>query len=481
MKKKFFILTAMITFCFLCSICFFACGNTIAAESISFIYNDGSPLTEITIFRGNYSYVHQYLSITPEDATGYTLQWSSSSYDKVSISFTKLYEVRIDALEYTEEPVTITCQIKDTDIRASFLVNVTDGELQNIIVDSSIANTTFYEGQTFDKNSLIVWGYFQNGQQHLLNNDELDVEVDNPLKIGSVLKIKYENFEITQQLNVVEDSVVSLNIENYPNRLNYTIGEHFDPEGLVVRGTFASGKNEIINDYTFENRPFAYDDNSIVISYNDYNISIPLNISATTTVSSFNQLQEAVNNANVGDSICISGKEYSNVSTLFIPISKNLTIFGSNENGQYTKIKSSSSSAIKLINDSLNSLNKGLTIANLDLYSSGDVISFDDENSLSNINGLNLVIENIIFNVYEGFSAINFSTSDKFSPSQISSLSITIENCTFAMENNALAITFSNVLNSNIYITNSSSVNRENISIIDCQGVVIEIDGNLSA
>lgn len=480
MKKKFFILTAMITFCFLCSICFFACGNTIAAESISFIYNDGSPLTEITIFRGNYSYVHQYLSITPENATGYTLQWSSSSYDKVSISFTKLYEVRIDALEYTEEPVTITCQIKDTDIRASFLVNVTDGELQNIIVDSSIANTTFYEGQTFDKNSLIVWGYFQNGQQHLLNNDELDVEVDNPLKIGSVLKIKYENFEITQQLNVVEDSVVSLNIENYPNRLNYTIGEHFDPEGLVVRGTFASGKTEIINDYTFENRPFAYDDNSIVISYNDYNISIPLNISATTTVSSFNQLQEAVNNANVGDSICISGKEYSNVSTLFIPISKNLTIFGSNENGQYTKIKSSSSSAIKLINDSLDSLNKGLTIANLDLYSSGDVISFDDENSLSNINGLNLVIENIIFNVYEGFSAINFSTSDKFSSSQISSLSITIENCTFAMENNALAITFSNVLNSNIYITNSSSVNRENISIIDCQGVVIEIDGNLS-
>ena len=481
MKKKFFILTAMITFCFLCSICFFACGNTIAAESISFIYNDGSPLTEITIFRGNYSYVHQYLSITPENATGYTLQWSSSSYDKVSISFTKLYEVRIDALEYTEEPVTITCQIKDTDIRASFLVNVTDGELQNIIVDSSIANTTFYEGQTFDKNSLIVWGYFQNGQQHLLNNDELDVEVDNPLKIGSVLKIKYENFEITQQLNVVEDSVVSLNIENYPKRLNYTIGEHFDPEGLVVRGTFASGKNEIINDYTFENRPFAYDDNSIVISYNDYNISIPLNISATTTVSSFNQLQEAVNNANVGDSICISGKEYSNVSTLFIPISKNLTIFGSNENGQYTKIKSSSSSAIKLINDSLNSLNKGLTIANLDLYSSGDVISFDDENSLSNINGLNLVIENIIFNVYEGFSAINFSTSDKFSSSQISSLSITIENCTFAMENNALAVTFSNVLNSNIYITNSSSVSRENISIIDCQGVVIEIDGNLSA
>ena len=480
MKKKFFILTAMITFCFLCSICFFACGNTIAAESISFIYNDGSPLTEITIFRGNYSYVHQYLSITPENATGYTLQWSSSSYDKVSISFTKLYEVRIDALEYTEEPVTITCQIKDTDIRASFLVNVTDGELQNIIVDSSIANTTFYEGQTFDKNSLIVWGYFQNGQQHLLNNDELDVEVDNPLKIGSVLKIKYENFEITQQLNVVEDSVVSLNIENYPNRLNYTIGEHFDPEGLVVRGTFASGKTEIINDYTFENRPFAYDDNSIVISYNDYNISIPLNISATTTVSSFNQLQEAVNNANVGDSICISGKEYSNVSTLFIPISKNLTIFGSNENGQYTKIKSSSSSAIKLINDSLDSLNKGLTIANLDLYSSGDVISFDDENSLSNINGLNLVIENIIFNVYEGFSAINFSTSDKFSSSQISSLSITIENCTFAMENNALAITFSNVLNSNIYITNSSSVNRENISIIDCQGVVIEIDGNIS-
>lgn len=480
MKKKFFILTAMITFCFLCSICFFACGNTIAPESISFIYNDGSPLTEITIFRGNYSYVHQYLSITPENATGYTLQWSSSNYDKVSISFTKLYEVRIDALEYTEEPVTITCQIKDTDIRASFLVNVTDGELQNIIVDSSIANTTFYEGQTFDKNSLIVWGYFQNGQQHLLNNDELDVEVDNPLKIGSVLKIKYENFEITQQLNVVEDSVISLNIENYPKRLNYTIGEHFDPEGLVVRGTFASGKNEIINDYTFENRPFAYDDNSIVISYNDYNISIPLNISATTTVSSFNQLQEAVNNANVGDSICISGKEYSNVSTLFIPISKNLTIFGSNENGQYTKIKSSSSSAIKLINDSLNSLNKGLTIANLDLYSSGDVISFDDENSLSNINGLNLVIENIIFNVYEGFSAINFSTSDKFSPSQISSLSITIENCTFAMENNALAITFSNVLNSNIYITNSSSVNRENISIIDCQGVVIEIDGNIS-
>ena len=485
-RKNLIILLLIFTFCSLASITLFACGTKVAPESISFIQNNGTILKEVTLYKNNYLYIDQFLNISPKNANGYTLQWSSSNESKVDISFTNNYEVKIRALDYTyDNPVTILCKIKDTDLSASIKVNVTDGEIYNMFIDQTLEETTFYAGQEFNKDILIVWGEFESGEKYLIPVSELEITVDFPLKVGSILYVKYGNFKASINLNVIEDTIETLNIEQNPNKINYLIGEIFDPTGMVISAKYASGKTEIISNYTFENSPFTYKDNSITISYKNASVNLPLTISATTTVTSYSNLQSAIDNANVGDSIMIGGTEHINVGTIYIPVSKNLTIYGKTLKNGYTKITSVNGKSIfKIINDANATHGNTLTIANLELSASDtSLICYDEENSKTNLNNTSLTIDNVKFNYNNSSTGLNLSGNEKFSPLNMFSLTINILNCTF-QENDLetdtdFAIYIKNIENSNINIDNCNlNFDYDYFKITNFNNLIVKVDGN---
>lgn len=480
-KNKIFILSLMITFCCLCSIMLFACGKVINPTAISFEKADGTPLTEITLYKGGYSYIGQYLKITPYDANGYTLQWSTSDSKKVELAITKTQDVKVNALDYTTEPVIISCKIKDTSLQATFKVNVTDGSPFSLYIDQTVSTVVYYEGQEFNKDVLIVWGQFESGEEKIIDIDDLEIEVDSPLKVGSILKVKYKNFETQIKLNVVKDEIASLNIDQKPTVTSYKIGEVFNPEGMIVSANYLSGANKVIEDYTFSDQAFSYDDDSITISYQGKSVSLPLNITADTTITSYSALQEAIDNAEEGESIMIGGNEHVNVGTIYIPISKNLTIYGKTLAEGFTNITASpGQSVFKIVCDSPSIRGNSLTIANLSLSSSeASIISFDDEKSIGNLNNFNLTLDNISFDYDSNSNGLELAASSKFSPAQIMNLSIQIKDCDFSLDEeseNDNAIYLLTLSSSSLNIE-TCNITLDDIKTESCNDLEIIIDG----
>lgn len=482
-KNKIFILSLMIAFCCFCSISLFACGTVVEPEGIRFENKDGTPLTEITLYKDGFTYINQYLKITPSNANGYTLQWSTSDEKKVELSMSSTYEVRMTGLDYTyDEPVTISCKIKDTSLEATFKVNVTDGNPYNLFIDQTVQNTVYYEGQEFNRDVLIVWGQFESGEYHMIPQEDLIVQVDSPLKVGSVLKVRYGTLETEIALNVVKDEVVSLNIDQYPTTVNYKIGEYFDPSGMIISATYSSGKTQVITDYSYSDAAFSYNDNSITLSYEGAQVILPLNITADITVSSYALLQDAIDSAEVGDSIMIGGNQHINVGTIYIPISKNLTIYGKTLSDGFTNITANpGQSVFKIVCDSSSIRGNTLTIANLEISSSSgaSLISFDDEKSTANLTNFNITLENVSFDYDESSTGLNLSASSNFSPSQIMNITINIKNCSFSLDAESeedKAIYLAGLSSSSLNIE-ESGISFSDIITENCNELSITIDG----
>ena len=209
---------------------------------------------------------------------------------------------------------------------------------------------------------------------------------------------------------------------------------------------------------------------------------MPLNITADITVSSYALLQDAIDSAEVGDSIMIGGNQHINVGTIYIPISKNLTIYGKTLSDGFTNITANpGQSVFKIVCDSSSIRGNTLTIANLEISSSSDasLISFDDEKSTANLTNLNITLDNVSFDYDENSTGLNLSASSNFSPSQIMNISLDIKSCSFSLDAESeedKAIYLSGLSSSSLNIE-ESGIAFGDIITENCNELSITIDG----
>lgn len=91
--------------------------------------------------------------------------------------------------------------------------------------------------------------------------------------------------------SIIEPELVKIEITTKPTKIEYTEGETFNPEGMVVTATYSNETTKEITDYTYEpSENLTLNDTNITITYNGRTavqvISIVKAISSTITVSS---------------------------------------------------------------------------------------------------------------------------------------------------------------------------------------------------
>ncbi len=321
MKK--FAMTIIFGFVFICSLFLLACNEeTVYVENISMPEN-------IELFKGQSMVVD--VDVIPSTSNDYTINFTSSDNNIVEIINSSGNKVRVRGVNYGD--AIITCTVTNNSgekIEDSCIARVTDGEIYAISIDENSLDLVYYEGQTFELGDVDVYVCYQSGVNILLEESEYEIDIPNPLTIGAVLTIYYENFTDEIELNVVEDQLLRIEIVNLPDKLNYMVGETFDSTGLEVESVWASGKREEIKDFTIEDSPLEYEDSSITINYQEFSVDIDITVNTTYRVSDYSQLQGIIDMAQDGESILISGW-HNNVNTIYIPASKNLIIIGATD------------------------------------------------------------------------------------------------------------------------------------------------------
>ena len=468
--------------CLLCLICLgasallFACGGSTAPTNLYFVQD------QVDLVLNGSITMSTLLRIVPGNASGFRIDYTSSDEKIARVDSSAVGYLRIVARGYGSAEITAT--IRDTNLTDSIIVNVTDGDIVDMYVDELSVIRNYYVGQTFERTGMTVWALYESGESSQISEEDYQVNVlregeklsvDTPLIKGDSLTISYRNYDYEVELLILDDYIASLEVTTPPVVEQYYIGDSFDNTGMVVEAVYASGKREVITDYTFDSQPFDYNDSGITLTYQDVSLFYPLEINANTVVSNYGLLQEAIDSASDGDSIMITGR-HNNVPTIHIPSSKNLIIFGRATDSLGVSVTARANSpAFVIVGEGEGSL----TLANFTLSGQGEtsaLITYQ-EDSFESLNNFDLTIDNVTINGTIG--AIDFAL-----PAQEGSL---IENFNIQVLNSQIniseylegAIKLSYVQNSSLTITNSQITSNITLKITNCNNLSLNIDGSV--
>ena len=468
--------------CLLCLICLgasallFACGGSTAPTNLYFVQD------QVDLVLNGSITMSTLLRIVPGDASGFRIDYTSSDEKIARVDSSAVGYLRIVARGYGSAEITAT--IRDTNLTDSIIVNVTDGDIVDMYVDELSVIRNYYVGQTFERTGMTVWALYESGESSQISEEDYQVNVlregeklsvDTPLIKGDSLTISYRNYDYEVELLILDDYIASLEVTTPPVVEQYYIGDSFDSTGMVVEAVYASGKREVITDYTFDSQPFDYNDSGITLTYQDVSLFYPLEINANTVVSNYGLLQEAIDSASDGDSIMITGR-HNNVPTIHIPSSKNLIIFGRATDSLGVSVTARANSpAFVIVGEGEGSL----TLANFTLSGQGEtsaLITYQ-EDSFESLNNFDLTIDNVTINGTIG--AIDFAL-----PAQEGNL---IENFNIQVMNSQIniseylegAIKLSYVQNSSLTITNSQITSNITLEITNCNNLSLNIDGSV--
>lgn len=155
--------------------------------------------------------------------------------------------------------------IEDTENKYAHIVG--NGEYSNDGSLNSNAHTLDWEGNAWFQGDIYLGG---TGQEDYATKVVTEKTISQPKDYISLKDIENNFIYILQMKNgnlVSRRTISGIEITKMPNKLNYTEGEIFNPEGMEVVGYCEDGNIIIINNYTYPKTPIS--SNIITISYEE--------------------------------------------------------------------------------------------------------------------------------------------------------------------------------------------------------------------
>ena len=128
----------------------------------------------------------------------------------------------------------------------------TDPTLLSIRVTTPPDTLVYSVGDKFDPTGMVVMGSYMGGREAEVKaytyepKDELEMGV-------TYVTISFGGKTCTQDITVSDEERTQTGIEviTAPNKVNYVIGEKFDPTGMVVKKVYKDGYGAVVTDYTY--------------------------------------------------------------------------------------------------------------------------------------------------------------------------------------------------------------------------------------
>ncbi len=161
-------------------------------------------------------------------------------------------------IEYTDEGA-VKCSGFDTSKRGecpitvsynsfttTFNVKITELVMTSITISSKPKKTTYVEGIDLNLSGLSVKGNYNDGSSVKLEN--YTVSGYNKDKIGTqTVKVTYSGLSATFTVKVNQKSPTGFSVYSNPARMEYYVGDNFDPFGITLKVSYNNGTSEVID------------------------------------------------------------------------------------------------------------------------------------------------------------------------------------------------------------------------------------------
>lgn len=130
--------------------------------------------------------------------------------------------------------------------KTTFNVKITELVMTSITISSKPSKTTYIEGIDLNLSGLTVKGNYNDGSSVKIEN--YAVSGYNKNKIGTqTVKVTYSGLSATFTVKVKEKSPTGFRVYSNPARMEYYVGDSFDPFGITLRVYYNNGTADVID------------------------------------------------------------------------------------------------------------------------------------------------------------------------------------------------------------------------------------------
>ncbi len=158
--------------------------------------------------------------------------------------------------------------------------------LVNIKVTTPPNKTNYIVGQDFEKDGMIVTAFYNDGSSKEVENYTLVSTSTNLLKGQTGITIRYTENGISkntrQPIKVSEKSLVKIEIETEPSKMDYIQGDTLNTEGLKIKAYYNDDSFEILEE-GFSCTPIVLNNlgtETITITYNNFTTTFNVTVKA---------------------------------------------------------------------------------------------------------------------------------------------------------------------------------------------------------
>lgn len=159
----------------------------------------------------------------------------------------------------------------DSTIKALTVSQLENHTLTSIEVTGTYKNT-YYEGEDFNKQGMVVTAYYNDDSSNVLSENEYEISGGTNLsKNQASVTISYQGKTKAVPITVQENTVTAISVKTPPTKTtDYNPGRDFEPDGMIIEATYSSGATKTITNYTVTNgKNLKNGQTSVTISYNE--------------------------------------------------------------------------------------------------------------------------------------------------------------------------------------------------------------------
>lgn len=248
-------------------------------------------------------------------------------YEKANPNF----RILVDGYGYDEFPTftsigtkNVTIYYEENGIRVytAYEITVKAVEINEIQISRYPSKTSYKTSDKFSTEGLEIRAIYNNGKTENISPENCTYVYDFSSVGSAIVTVWYNGRSATLSVNVQPPKYIE--IASQPNRIDYEVGDTFDPAGLVVKAYYQDGTSAEITDYDIAAPIFnETGSKTVTISYQGRQATLVCNVSEKTIPEDAPQIVVESKTATIGQTVTvvISMKNNPGVAAMSFDIS----------------------------------------------------------------------------------------------------------------------------------------------------------------
>lgn len=245
--------------------------------------------------------VTEYISNQPIDITGLVVVAVYEDGTRETIPTDKLQfsPAPGSSVKVTDTSIKITYKLSDNLVyTARQTITVSPKKVISLSILTAPSKQTYSEGEAFDTAGMEILAVYNDGTSAKVTTytcspaDELTIPAG--LAEATVgITISYVDCTATQNITVKRREVSGIEVAEIPAKLEYKVGDTFDPTGLILKINYADGTTKLM-EYTAAGdeillspaAALTADDKTVTLTYRGLTLDIPITVNGADPIPS---------------------------------------------------------------------------------------------------------------------------------------------------------------------------------------------------